>query len=58
MKGLKNLKNFDLYYAFAYRDDISGALPALARFQEALPMCKVTGVQWKKLEAKKNTYEN
>ena len=58
LKGLKNLKNFDLYYAFAYRDDISGALPALARFQEALPMCKVTGVQWKKLEAKKNTYEN
>ena len=58
LKGLKNLKNFDLYYAFAYRDDISGALPALARFQEALPMCKVTGVQWKKLEAKKNIYEN
>ena len=50
LKGLKNLKTIDLYYAFGYRDDTSGALPALARLQKALPSCKVTGVQWKRLK--------
>ena len=50
LKGLKNLKAIDLYYAFAYRDDTSGALPALARLQKALPTCKVTGVQWNRLK--------
>ena len=50
LRGLKNLKTIDLYYAFAYRDDTFGALPALARLQKALPTCKVTGVQWKRLK--------
>lgn len=49
-KELKNLKAIDLYYAFGYRDDTSGVLPALERFQKALPKCKVTGVQWKRLK--------
>jgi len=50
LKGLKNLKAIDLYYAFASRDDTSGALPALARLQKALPTCKFTGVQWNRLK--------
>ena len=50
LKELKNLKTIDLYYAFGYRDDTSGVLPALERFQKAWPGCKVTGVQWKRLK--------
>ena len=50
LKGLKELKTLDLYYAFGYRDDTSGALPALERLKKALPACKITGVQMERLK--------
>ena len=36
LKGLKNLKALDLYYAFAYRDDTSGCLACIGAFSKSL----------------------